>query len=265
MTHPLADIGINLTDKRFQPDLDAVLERARTAGVRWQLITGTDADSSRQALSLARQHEALFCTAGLHPHQASAMTPSLLSELDALARDEQVRAIGETGLDFNRDFSPRPLQEKAFAAQLAVAVTRQKPVFLHQRDAHARFLPILREQRDQLPDAVVHCFTGTQRELFDYLDLDCHIGITGWLCDERRGSALQALVHNIPANRLLVETDGPYLLPRDLPEKPPVKGRNEPSLLPWIVKRLAECRGETVDTVAEATYRNSCRVFNVVQ
>lgn len=263
MTHPLADIGINLTDKRFRPDLDDVLERARAAGVRWQLITGTDADSSRQALELARQHDTLFCTAGLHPHQASAFTPALLSELDTLARAEQVRAIGETGLDFNRDFSPRAMQEKAFTAQLALAVTQQKPVFLHQRDAHARFLPILREQRDQLPDAVVHCFTGTQRELFDYLDMDCHIGITGWLCDERRGGTLQALVHNIPADRLLVETDGPYLLPRDLPEKPPVKGRNEPSLLPWIVKRLAECRGEDVQQVADATYRNSCRVFGV--
>ena len=264
MTHPLADIGINLTDKRFRPDLDDVLERARVAGVRWQLITGTNLDSSRQAQALAREHDMLFCTAGLHPHQASEFTPALLSELDALASDEQVRAIGETGLDFNRDFSPRPMQEKAFAAQLALAVTQQKPVFLHQRDAHTRFLPILREYRDQLPDAVVHCFTGTQRELFDYLDLDCHIGITGWLCDERRGGELRALVHNIPADRLLVETDGPYLLPRDLPEKPPVKGRNEPALLPWIVQRLAECRGEAVEAVAEVTYQNSCRVFGVV-
>lgn len=263
MTHPLADIGINLTDKRFRPDLDDVLERAHAAGVRWQLITGTNVDSSRQALAMTRQYTALFCTAGLHPHQASEFTPALLSELGALASDERVRAIGETGLDFNRDFSPRPLQEKAFAAQLALAVTQQKPVFLHQRDAHARFLPILREHRDQLPDAVVHCFTGTQRELFDYLDMDCHIGITGWLCDERRGGALQALVHNIPAERLLVETDGPYLLPRDLPEKPPVKGRNEPALLPWIVKRLAEYRGETMALVADATYQNSCRVFGV--
>src|SRR5690606_21105180 len=193
----------------------------------------------------------------LHPHQASAFTPALLSELDALARHTEVRAMGETGLDFNRDLSPRPAQENAFTAQLALAVTHHKPVFLHQRDAHARFLPILREHRVQGADAVVHCFTGTQRELCDYLDLDCHIGITGWLCGERRGGELRALVHNIPADRLLVETDGPYLLPRGLPEKPPVKGRNEPAMLPWIVKRLAECRGETVETVAEATCRNS--------
>src|SRR5690606_39008110 len=142
------------------------------------------------------------------------------------ARAEQVRAIGETGLDFNRDFSPRAMQEKAFTAQLALAVTQQKPVFLHQRDAHARFLPILREQRDQLPDAVVHCFTGTQRELFDYVDWARPLALTGWLCDARRGGTLQTLVHNIPADRLPVETHGPYLLPPDLPEKPPLKPPN---------------------------------------
>ncbi|MCK0536524.1 TatD family hydrolase [Alcanivorax quisquiliarum] len=260
---PLADIGINLTDKRFQPDLDDVLSRAAAAGVRWQLITGTDVASSRAALALAQAHENLFCTAGLHPHQAREFTPSLLGDLEALAGHEKVRAIGETGLDFNRDFSPRPIQETAFAAQLELAATLQRPVFLHQRDAHERFLPILKDYRAALPDAVVHCFTGSRRELFDYLDLDCHIGITGWLCDERRGGELRQLVHNIPSDRLLVETDGPYLLPRDLPGKPPVRGRNEPALLPWIVRQLAACRDEAPETVAQATYENSCRVFSV--
>ncbi len=150
------------------------------------------------------------------------------------------------GLDFNRDFSPRPDQERAFEAQLALAVEYQLPVFLHERDAHERFAPILKAYRDHLVGAVVHCFTGSRQALFDYLDLDCHIGITGWVCDERRGKPLAELVHNIPDNRLLLETDAPYLLPRDLPEAPPKKRRNEPSLLPWIGKRVASLRGQDV-------------------
>lgn len=259
----LADIGVNLGDKRFASDLDGVLQRAQDAGVRWQLVTGTNLESSQRAFALSGAHDQLYATAGLHPHEARHFCPDILSGLAALAGEDAVRAVGETGLDFNRDFSPRPAQENAFAAQLGLAVAVQKPVFLHQRDAHARFLPILKEYRDQLPGAVVHCFTGSREELFAYLDMDCHIGITGWLCDERRGEPLRTLVHNIPDHRLLVETDSPYLIPRDLPDKPPVKGRNEPALLPWIVQRLAACRDDTPTAVARHTYRNSCALFGV--
>ncbi|MBZ2188060.1 TatD family hydrolase [Alcanivorax sp. JB21] len=263
MTDELADIGVNLSDKRFANDLDDVLQRAQDAGVRWQLVTGTNLESSQRAVALSAAHTNLFATAGLHPHEARHFCPDMLSSLAALAKDDAVRAVGETGLDFNRDFSPRPAQENAFAAQLGLAVAVQKPVFLHQRDAHERFLPILKEYRDQLPGAVVHCFTGSKEELFAYLDMDCHIGITGWLCDERRGEPLRKLVHNIPDHRLLVETDSPYLIPRDLPHKPPVKGRNEPALLPWIVQQLAVCRDDTPAAVAGYTYRNSCELFSI--
>lgn len=263
MTGPLADIGVNLTDKRFDRDRDEVLERARQAGITYQILTGTDAASSRAALELARREADLFCTAGVHPHVARDFSADTATELEELLQAPEVRAVGETGLDFNRDFSPRPLQEKAFIAQLELAVRLQRPVFLHQRDAHERFLPILKEFRDTLPNAVVHCFTGTREELFDYLDLDCHIGITGWLCDERRGGTLRKLAGNIPSGRLLVETDAPWLLPRDLPEKPPVKGRNEPSLLPWIVKRLAECRGEEPDSLGRTTFENTLAFFDL--
>ena len=178
-----------------------------------------------------------------------------------MLRHPAVRAAGEMGLDFNRDFSPRPDQEAAFEAQLALAVDARRPVFLHERDAHERFQPILKAFRDDLVGAVVHCFTGSKVALFDYLDLDCHIGITGWVCDERRGKELADLVHNIPDNRLLLETDAPYLLPRDLPEPPPKKRRNEPSLLPWVGQRIATLRGQAVETVAEMTSANAKALF----
>ncbi|MFT6341161.1 MAG: TatD DNase family protein [Alcanivorax sp.] len=256
-----ADIGVNLTDKQFRDDQDEVLERARSAGVTWQLLTGTNVDESRLAMELASQHDDLFSTAGLHPHSARFYSPALEKELRELLTQKSVKAAGEMGLDFNRDFSPRPDQERAFEAQLALAVEYRLPVFLHERDAHERFLPILKAHRDHLVGAVVHCFTGSRQALFDYLDLDCHIGITGWVCDERRGKPLAELVHNIPDNRLLLETDAPYLLPRDLPEPPPKKRRNEPSLLPWIGKRVANLREQDVASVAQMTSANARELF----
>ena len=256
-----ADIGVNLTDKQFHDDRDAVIQRARHAGVSWQLITGTSVAESSQAIALAEQHDDLFATAGLHPHSARFYSPELERELRDMLRHPAVRAAGEMGLDFNRDFSPRPDQEAAFEAQLALAVDARLPVFLHERDAHERFQPILKAFRDDLVGAVVHCFTGSRAALFDYLDLDCHIGITGWVCDERRGKELADLVHNIPDNRLLLETDAPYLLPRDLPKPPPKKRRNEPSLLPWVGQRIATLRGQAVETVAEMTSANAKALF----
>ncbi len=260
---PLADIGVNLGDKRFAADRDAVLARAREAGVALQIVTGTSVDGSADALALAAEHPDLYCTAGIHPHHASEFSASSLSDLRQLAADRKVRAIGETGLDFNRDFSPRPIQEKAFAEQLALAAELGLPVFLHQRDAHERFLPILREQRHRLCDVVVHCFTGSREELFDCLDLDCHIGITGWVCDERRGQELQRIVANIPLSKLLIETDAPWLLPRNMSHKPPVSGRNEPSLLPWVVTQLAHSMNRDSDEIADASWQNALRFFRI--
>ena len=260
---PLADIGVNLGDKRFAADRAAVLERARQAGVALQVITGTSVEGSTAALALASGEADLFCTAGIHPHHASEFSPAALSDLRQLAKHAKVRAIGEAGLDFNRDFSPRPIQEKAFAEQLALATELGLPVFLHQRDAHERFLPILREQRDRLCDVVVHCFTGSREELFDCLDLDCHIGITGWVCDERRGLELQRIVGNIPLPRLLTETDAPWLLPRNMTEKPPVSGRNEPALLPWVVAQLSASMQRSPAEIEQASWDNARRFFRI--
>lgn len=259
----LADIGVNLADKRFNQDRSEVLQRAREAGVAMQVLTGTSVSSSAAALQLAETEPDLFCTAGIHPHQASEFSASSLKDLRELASHGKVRAIGETGLDFNRDFSPRPQQENAFIEQLALAAELQLPAFLHQRDAHQRFLPIVREARDQLCDLVVHCFTGSREELFDYLDLDCHIGITGWICDERRGMELQRLACNIPADRLLIETDAPWLLPRNMDHKPHVSGRNEPALLPWVVRQLAQSTGRTEQSIGQQSWDNANRFFRI--
>lgn len=238
----MIDIGVNLTNSRFDKDREAVVSRAQAAGVHGLILTGTSVEESQQALAMARQWPGYcFSTAGVHPHDAKSVQDLTLPALRELAVAPEVVAIGECGLDFNRDFSPRPQQEAVFEAQLALAAELQMPVFMHCRDAHERFMAILAPWRDKLPAAVLHCFTGTEAELKDCLALDLHIGITGWVCDERRGTELRELVRLIPDNRLMVETDCPYLLPRDLRPKPK-SSRNEPQYLPHITQVIAACR-----------------------
>lgn len=259
----LIDIGLNLTSERFRKDRDAVLQAAVSAGVRRMILTGTNVRESRRALKLAQEHPGtLFSTAGVHPHVAKDVESDWLEVLRELHAQPDVVAVGETGLDFNRDFSPRPVQERVFEQQLELACDSGLPVFIHQRDAHDRLYPILQSVRDHLSDAVVHCFTDNRRALWDYLDLDLHIGITGWVCDERRGRDLQALVPDIPADRLMVETDAPYLMPRDLDPKPE-HNRNEPRFLPHIVQAIARLRGELPEQLAATTTANAERFFRL--
>jgi len=252
----LIDIGVNLTNASFASQRQAVLDRAYAAGVCQLLVTGTSVEGSEEALQLCHDldpsAQRLFSTAGIHPHSASDWTSDTEQQLRALLKENRVRAVGECGLDFNRDFSPRPQQEKVLEAHLALAVELQMPVFLHERDANQRLLDILRDYRGRLPAAVVHCFTGEQRALFSYLDLDLHIGITGWICDERRGAHLHPLVRDIPRGRLMLESDAPYLLPRTLRPKPK-NGRNEPAYLPEVLREVALHRGETQEELAAHT------------
>ncbi|ASA28815.1 TatD family hydrolase [Pseudomonas aeruginosa] len=251
----LIDIGVNLTHASFAPEREALLARARAAGVVQMVITGTSLADSEQALQLCGELDEggrLFTTAGVHPHEASHWNADTARGLRALFDDQRVRAVGECGLDFNRDFSPRPTQEKALEEQLALAVELQRPVFLHERDASERLLAILRDFRDRLPAAVVHCFTGERRALYGYLDLDLHIGITGWINDERRGTHLHDLVGEIPVGRLMLESDAPYLLPRSLRPKPK-NGRNEPAYLVEVLACVARHRGESAERLAAHT------------
>ncbi|EIK60907.1 TatD family hydrolase [Pseudomonas lactis] len=249
----LIDIGVNLTNPSFDERHTAVLERAYAAGVQQLVLTGTSVEGSEQAqqlcVKLDESGQRLFSTAGIHPHSASDWNSDSAQRLRSLLVDSRVRAVGECGLDFNRDFSPRPQQEKVLEEHLALAVELQLPVFLHERDANQRLLEILKDYRDHLPAAVVHCFTGEQAALFSYLDLDLHIGITGWICDERRGTHLHPLVREIPRGRLMLESDAPYLLPRTLRPKPK-NGRNEPAYLPEVLREVALHRNETMEDLA---------------
>ena len=249
----LIDIGVNLTNPSFDERHTAVLERAYAAGVQQLVLTGTSVEGSEQAqqlcVKLDESGQRLFSTAGIHPHSASDWNSDSVQRLRGLLGDSRVRAVGECGLDFNRDFSPRPQQEKVLEEHLALAVELQLPVFLHERDANQRLLEILKDYRDHLPAAVVHCFTGEQAALFSYLDLDLHIGITGWICDERRGTHLHSLVRDIPRGRLMLESDAPYLLPRTLRPKPK-NGRNEPAYLPEVLREVALHRNETMEDLA---------------
>jgi len=259
----LIDIGANIGHESFDHDRDAVLQRAREAGVAQLVVTGASRAGSPQALALAQAHPGrLFATAGVHPHHATEYTAECDAELRALHRHHEVVAVGECGLDYFRDFSPRPAQRKAFERQLEIAADTGKPLFLHQRDAHADFVAVMREFEGRLGPAVVHCFTGGREELFDCLDHDWHIGITGWLCDERRGAHLRELVKHIPANRLMIETDAPYLLPRSVRPQPSHR-RNEPMYLAHIVGELARDRGEAVADTAAATTATARAFFKL--
>ncbi|CCP01325.1 cytoplasmic Dnase [Erwinia amylovora Ea644] len=257
------DIGVNLTSTQFAKDRDKVVKRAREAGISGMLITGTNALESQQALSLARQH-ANYCwsTAGVHPHHASEWSAETAATLRRLAESPQVVAIGECGLDFNRNFSQPEQQVYAFNAQLALAAELSLPVFLHCREAHERFITILKPWLPSLKAAVLHCFTGARAELESCLAEGLSIGITGWICDERRGQELRELVPLIPADRLLLETDAPWLLPRDMRPRPPSR-RNEPCFLPHIVQQVALLRGDDVDELAAQTALNARALFGL--
>lgn len=259
----LIDIGVNLGHESFAQDRAEVLAQALAAGVGTLILTGTSVAASVREAEIAAEHPGiLYSTAGVHPHDALHFGTDSYERLRELSLLPQVVAIGETGLDFNRDFSPRDLQERAFAEQLALAVETGLPVFLHERDAHARFIALLKEQRDGIRKGVVHCFTGTREELYAYRDLDMYIGITGWVCDERRGLHVQELLKEIPADRLLLETDAPYLLPRNIAPKPPHR-RNVPANLVWVLKMVAMCLQRDPLAIARESSQNARAFFNI--
>ena len=261
MTLPLVDIGLNLAHDSFDHDRDHVVATAVAAGVTHMVITGSTLASTRAAIELVRAAPGRFrATAGIHPHHAREFHEADVPELRELMSAPEVGAAGECGLDYFRNFSPHADQERVFRRQLELAVEVGKPVFLHQRDAHDPFVAILRDHLPRLTGGVAHCFTGEARELDDYLELGLSIGITGWICDERRGQHLRDLVRRIPLDRLMLETDAPYLLPRDLEPRPKTR-RNEPRYLPHVLETVARCRGEPADVIARATTRNALAFF----
>jgi TatD DNase family protein len=263
MPTELIDIGANLAHDSFDADRDAVLERAESAGICQLVVTGSSFESNVAALQLAHRLPArLFCTAGVHPHHAADYDDRTDAQIRALAADPACVAIGECGLDYFRNYSPRDAQLAAFEAQLQAAADCGKPVFLHQRDAHDDFVAMLEPRLASVSRAVAHCFTGDAAALDAYLEMDLYIGITGWICDERRGRELYRLASRIPDDRLMIETDAPYLLPRTLRPKPGSR-RNEPAFLAEVLRVLAQARGQHPDHVAEITTRNARLFFGL--
>jgi TatD DNase family protein len=264
MTNPLLiDIGVNLAHERFDRDRAMVIGRAHAAGVAAMIVTGSSIGDSERATALCRQWpRVLRATAGVHPHHAASFDAADLPRLAELLADPFVVAAGECGLDYYRNFSPPADQRRAFALQLALAAQHEHPLFLHQREAHADLLAMLREHPGVAGRAVIHCFTGGIAELEACIEAGLSIGVTGWIADERRGQALRQAAPRIPGNRLMIETDAPYLLPRSLSPKPRDR-RNEPMHLPAVLAALAECRGETAADLARVTTANASRFFDL--
>ena len=254
------DSHCHLDDRSYKRDLERTLDRAHSAGVARMMSIGIDKRTSAIAVSLAQSHSEIYASVGVHPHDVKNCDESILQELVNLAQNKEVLAWGEIGLDFNRMYSPREDQEKWFGRQLEIAGQLDLPMIFHERDSNGRFLEMLEENSGNNINGVVHCFSGTPQELKHYLDLGLHIGITGILTMKSRGTQLREMVPEIPADRLLIETDAPYLTPS--PERNRHR-RNEPAFVKSVLLKLAEVRNEDSAELAETVWGNTCRLYNL--
>lgn len=259
----LIDIGINLMHKSYDKDRTDVIEEAKKVGVTQNIITGSSISSSRTAVKYASKYPGtLFATCGVHPHDAKTCNENTISILRDLAKNDCVVAIGECGLDYNRNYSPQNIQRKWFEEQVKLAEELNMPLFLHDRESYDDFSKILRRHKEISKRSVVHCFTGTKYEADDYLELGCYIGVTGWICDDRRNDELLKAIKVIPPEKLMIETDGPFLLPRDFESKPK-KNRNEPKYLPHILGRIAKEMNMDKYELGEQVTLNTRNFFNI--
>jgi TatD DNase family protein len=254
------DSHCHLDDQSFETDFQDVLHRAAAADVRRMLVVGIDKRTSKRAVMLANRHPGMFASVGIHPHDAQSCTEETLTHLTALASDPKVVAWGETGLDFNRMHSPRKDQERWLIRQLEIAETLDLPLIFHERDSQGRLLEILEATASTRRSAVVHCFSGTEAELDRYLEMGFYIGITGIVTVSKRGKPLRQMIPSIPANRLLIETDAPYLTPT--PQRNKFR-RNEPAFVREVLLKVAEVRGENPKSLAERIWTNTCRLFRI--
>jgi TatD DNase family protein len=267
MTKKYIDIGINLTNKQFQNDIPRIIQNAVNSGVEQMILTGTSVRNSEQSANLAAKYpENLYATAGIHPHDAKHFDGESIAILRKLLEESHVVSVGECGLDFDRDFSPRPMQEKCYEAQLQLAVEIQKPLFLHERAAFTRFNFITDNFLSKLPKAVVHCFTGTLQEAKAYLDKGFYLGFTGAISDVRRFEHLKEVVKYTPLDRLMIETDAPFMMPKNILKNLLTKyheRRNEPAFLPFVAETIAEFKGVSVEEIAQQTTQNAKLFFGI--
>jgi len=256
----LFDTHCHLDDRAYKNDIAGVISRAHAAGVCAMMTVGTDKQSSQKAVSVAETVTGLFASVGTHPHDAKDVDKTDLTFMRNLAQNPKVKAWGEIGLDFNRMYSPRDIQEHWFIAQLAVADELGLPIIFHERDSGGRLLELLKKNPNSERKGVVHCFSGNRQELAQYLEMGFYIGITGILTLKDRGAGLRELSRSIPPDRLVVETDAPYLTPA--PEKNHTR-RNEPAFVRSVLFRLAEVRGDDPEALALIVWKNSCRLYRL--
>ena len=251
------DAGINMFDARMP--VEQTIENALDAGVSRLCLITTHPNEWQQAEHYYQQFpQQLSYTLGIHPHNAKDARPEHWQELRVRAQQPGVVAIGECGLDFNRDFSPRDTQRAVFAEQLALAVELNKPVYLHERDAFDDQLAILKPFKAQLIGGIAHCFTGSAEQMRTYLALGLYIGVTGWVCDAKRGEALRAALGELPLERLILETDAPYLYPKD---RKPRQRNNAPAYLPHIGQTVAQIKTLSVEQVQNSSFNNAKALF----
>lgn len=282
----LVDIGANLTNKKYARDLDQVITRSLESGVTKVIVTGTSVQESKEALRLTHLYPGtLYCTAGVHPHDSKTWRGEEdIAVLKGLLTNKECVAVGETGLDFNRNFSPPDDQIRAFRDQVQLACDLGKPMFVHERDAHKELIEILAEFKSKLPPTVVHCWTGKQHEARAYIEMGLYIGLTGFLWKDRADDSVRAALKagDIPLDRLLVETDAPYMFPNVKGGKldPETKSklsqrslnwtnryasfaRNEPCSLPLTLELIAAYMGKPPEEVAIKTTFNALKVFGL--
>lgn len=260
----MIDIGINFFKDHFKHDRDGIIKDAIAKGVKQIILTGTNIENSLDADKFASKYPGvIFSTAGIHPHRAISFNDKSIDILKTLLAKEHVVSVGECGLDFNRDLSPRHIQEKVYDTQLQLAIEVQKPLFLHERDAFKRFVDITKQYLGKLPNGVIHCFTGTTEEAKAYLDMGFYIGITGSISDKRFPQLMEVAKY-IPMDRLMIETDAPYMMPRNMPRSEiKIDRRNEPAYLPWVAKSIAEAKGMTLNQIDEGTTETTKSFFNI--
>ena len=250
------DTHCHLDDERFDGDREEAYQRMLASGVTRCVCVGIDLASSRRSVEFAARHPGVYAAVGVHPHEAKDAEPAYLEELDGLLKADRVVALGEIGLDYYYDLSPRDVQKRVLAEQLDLAVERDVPVIFHIRDAHGDMVELFRA-RGRLPAGIIHCFSGSPEIAREYVRMGFYISFAGPLTFKKAPHLWQAAAE-VPLEKLLVETDSPYLSPE------PMRGRrNEPAHVVYTLKKLAELRGLDDEKMARITWENACAVYRL--
>ncbi|MCR4760787.1 MAG: TatD family hydrolase [Oscillospiraceae bacterium] len=253
------DIGLNLFCRQFR-DPERIISDAAEAGVAC-ILTGSDMKENEKVQAFVQQHPEVWGTCGIHPHSADGARPADFDRIrEIVSSNANIVAVGECGLDYDRMFSTRENQLRCFDRHIRLAEELEKPLFLHERAASKDFIARMKQHPEQCRRSVVHCFTGDAQTLKTYLDMGFYIGITGWICDDRRGGALREAVKLIPADRVMIETDAPYLTPKN------VKGLgnvNVPQNVKYVAAELAKYMKTDEAALTKQLLENTKRLFRL--